>query len=397
MVPFRTSLLRRIKARLVVGWAVSMVTQIAPFFLLDTVVMNGADAAFFTTGSLQKYRVSSRRGKISRIAIDGRHTRFGVTSLQITDDVDDRMPPILSDISSSSTTTTLISKSMKENSLPKQKKNANGIYVRPSAAIERGSGFFVPGLEGYKVRLLVGGVVVLLTVLLHYYHASASKITNEVSNLNGAGNSFAESLAIFYGLLVLLQGCIEARKDFLTISRIDNDQTLIPSSSNGKRVQVYQQQWSIEISDKEWRKKVEWVASTYLSLTSATEMILVGPGKIIFSLGVNARPSKANDDSVDDSELRGCNGALATLAQSNSGRLSLPMNHISVQTLLFPSSKVATDIANQENVSSTPRSVILQRINDQLCWMMVSDQLLASFATSDLQWLGQLAQYTDSE
>ena len=28
-----------------------------------------------------------------------------------------------------------------------------GVYSRPSAAIERGSGFFIPGLEGGRVRV----------------------------------------------------------------------------------------------------------------------------------------------------------------------------------------------------------------------------------------------------
>ena len=32
-------------------------------------------------------------------------------------------------------------------------KQAKGFYIRPSAAIERGGGFFVPGLEGTKLRV----------------------------------------------------------------------------------------------------------------------------------------------------------------------------------------------------------------------------------------------------
>ena len=42
-----------------------------------------------------------------------------------------------------------------------------GVYSRPSAAIEKGSGFYIPGLEGSKVRLLFGTLVLLLNYINH--------------------------------------------------------------------------------------------------------------------------------------------------------------------------------------------------------------------------------------
>ncbi|KAH8099239.1 D-arabinose 1-dehydrogenase [Aureococcus anophagefferens] len=44
-------------------------------------------------------------------------------------------------------------------------KQAKGFYIRPSAAIERGGGFFVPGLEGTKLRVALGGGLVGLVAL----------------------------------------------------------------------------------------------------------------------------------------------------------------------------------------------------------------------------------------
>ena len=38
---------------------------------------------------------------------------------------------------------------------PPYEEAKKGFYVRPSAAVERGGGFFIPGLEGYKLRLAV--------------------------------------------------------------------------------------------------------------------------------------------------------------------------------------------------------------------------------------------------
>jgi hypothetical protein len=47
---------------------------------------------------------------------------------------------------------------------PKQpaQKNMGSYYRRPSAAMERGGGFFVPGLEGYKLRAVMGTLVLAL-------------------------------------------------------------------------------------------------------------------------------------------------------------------------------------------------------------------------------------------
>lgn len=46
-------------------------------------------------------------------------------------------------------------------------KQAKGFYLRPSAAIERGGGFFVPGLEGSKLRIAGGGFLLALVCLNH--------------------------------------------------------------------------------------------------------------------------------------------------------------------------------------------------------------------------------------
>ena len=44
-------------------------------------------------------------------------------------------------------------------------KNMSSYYKRPSAALERGGGFFVPGLEGYKLRAAMGTLVLTLLAL----------------------------------------------------------------------------------------------------------------------------------------------------------------------------------------------------------------------------------------
>ena len=53
------------------------------------------------------------------------------------------------------------------------KKKSSGVYARPSAAIERGSGFFIPGLEGSRVRLLFGILALSSSRILELFHALA--------------------------------------------------------------------------------------------------------------------------------------------------------------------------------------------------------------------------------
>jgi Cofactor assembly of complex C subunit B, CCB2/CCB4 len=257
-----------------------------------------------------------------------------------------------------------------------QRRRRSGVYVRPSAAIERGSGFFVPGLEGFKVRILVGCVVILLTIFNHWYDQRYI-VAESGPSTSMSGNTFSECLAITYGMLVLLQGIIEARKESLSSSISPNDDTL------PENVKLLQLQWSMENNDQysEWRRHVEWAASTFLSLTPATSMLLIGPGKVIFSLGMLPRRAVS-----DEEEALGCSAALATVAQSTSGRVSLPMNHRSVQNL------VASSV---DNVTDIPRCAVLQRVDDQLCWLVTSDRLLVSFTAYDLHWLGQLAKYVN--
>jgi hypothetical protein len=388
----------------------TVVVVVEPYHTQRHVVFGTNAAAAFFIPSRQRLPRKYSLSSVQRLRLhfgSTQHARRGpndtavVTSLSSgTDANQDVSTTTTSKESSLSTSdsTILMNNSLQINQTTKTiKKKTKGVYVRPSAAIERGSGFFVPGLEGYKVRLLVGSMIVVLTILLHSYNSYSTSVSSaslyvDGDNPGSGGNLFAESLALFYGLLVLIQGSIEARKNALPFSNQNE------SSISSSKVQVYQQQWSVELSDIEWRNKVEWVASTYLSLTTATNMILIGPGKIIFSLGSIARLS---DTISGDEESEGCNAALATLAQSTSGRLSLPMNHVAVRTILLPfaSSSIENDTIgiDSNTVTSVIRSVVLQRINDQLCWMMVSNQLLASFTTNDLQWLGQLAKYTNPE
>ena len=46
-----------------------------------------------------------------------------------------------------------------------------GFYRRPSKAIEQGGGFFIPGLEGERIRIVTA--LALLVAILGYLHTAS--------------------------------------------------------------------------------------------------------------------------------------------------------------------------------------------------------------------------------
>jgi hypothetical protein len=232
-------------------------------------------------------------------------------------------------------------------------KNNKGVYSRPSAAIERGSGFFIPGLEGPKVRLLFGMVVLALTAV------------NRFLNPNTTG-FLTEALAIGYAILLLLQAAIEFGKEekgfVVSLDRPNDD---------GSR-ETMTQRWQTDNSALESRKEqVEWSAASFVALTPATQMILIQSDKVLYRLG--GLPSTIYED-----ESKGCIAALETIGKAKSGRVSIPATH-----------QASIALVNEVD----RRCVVLQTINERECWMMTSNQLLAAFTSQDLKWLGQLAKY----
>jgi hypothetical protein len=260
------------------------------------------------------------------------------------------------------------------------KDSTKGVYSRPSSAIERGSGFFVPGLEGAKVRLAVGILLLGVTAVNHYGDPLVSITT--------MGNTFAEALAAVFAILVLLQAAIEFRKERSSDNGFGFVRTGTSSqiADAAKTPTTLVQVWSVPPLDDGWKNRVEWAAGSYLALTPATEVMLLGPGKVVYSLG-SIGLGVADMDTAS-------RAALETLSRSKSGRVSLPMNHPSCQAL--------QDTNREDDDTGAPttiRCALLQRVSEksQLCWMIISDQLLASFTRQDLQWLGRLAVYIDPD
>ena len=221
------------------------------------------------------------------------------------------------------------------------------------------------------------GLVLLLLIGINN-ESSIMMMSSGGSFTSSPGNALAIGLAVGFAILVLAQAAIEfvkEQRDDLILLGGDRKQR---AGSVNKKMTTLQQIWKIPATDEEFKSRVEWASSSYLSLTPATDMLLLGPGKVVFSLGENTALLRPNE------EAEACHAALETLSKSSSGRVSLPLTHPTAQA-------ISTD-------NTSPRCIVLQRIgstDSQLCWMLVSDQLLASFTKTDLRWLGRLAVFVE--
>lgn len=156
-------------------------------------------------------------------------------------------------------------------------------------------------------------------------------------------------------------------------------------------------------------------------MTPTTQLLLLvhtnhtlegeGGGRVRYRIGPAALVGAGVDREEDGvMAAQGVTAALQELQHSSGGRIAVPLQHPAVQALLFPgggggteddpntdTNTAATAGRREEGSSSSHhhgvRTVILQRITVDSCWLVASDELLAKYTTNDLKWLGQLAQY----
>ena len=270
----------------------------------------------------------------------------------------------------------------------KTKAKAKGVYSRPSAAIEKGSGFFVPGLEGSKVRILFGLLVLILNFINHLFSGDAN--VSEVT-----GFAFSENVATFYGVFLLGQGIIEFGKEIgLGFDGIGGGDSVKDSSSSDLEViqnDSVQQFISPTLTEKPSMvaDAVCWAAASFLSLTPATNIMLIESCEqtnVLYRLGDFLNLTKLSEDEFQSSST----AAIETVFQSRGGRVSIPIDH------------PASQLLPEEN----RRCVLLQKVHEfkdsngrevKLCLIVGCDQLLVTFTKNDLKWLGSMAGYIRSK
>ena len=276
-----------------------------------------------------------------------------------------------------------------DGSSSQSKKKTTGVYARPSAAIERGSGFFIPGLEGSRVRLLFG----ILALVLTY-------VNNSLGSVTTGGFGISETVAVLAGVLLLLQAAVEfgqelgfgvQQKSGASDATIGDAGPAAGTSAAAASSANLEQRIAPSLVDRgaEAVDAVKWAAATYVALTPASHVVVVadnGEGTepaFLYELGDFG--NSADENRSSDIET-GAKAAIDEVYNSKGGRVSLPSDHPAAINLL---------------PESGHRCVLLQRISAaepsggrRLCMVVGSNQLLQAFTKNDLRWLGRLAQYS---
>mmetsp|Transcript_47985 Transcript_47985/g.71098 ORF Transcript_47985/g.71098 Transcript_47985/m.71098 type:complete len:285 (-) Transcript_47985:128-982(-) len=280
--------------------------------------------------------------------------------------------------------------------MPAKKEKPSGVYSRPSAAIEKGSGFYVPGLEGSRVRSLFGAIVIILCKVNSLFSDADTVLSSQM---------FSELLAYGFGALLLFQGVVEFGKESGFVVNLDDgntSETLMniesaitedePGVASGKALN---QVASASLS-KTAIEALQWIAASFISLTPATHVLLVEAdglkgddgktlenGSILFRLG--DFDSGSND--IDNDEASIISAVRTAHFESKGGRVSVPSTHPAGQ--LLP--------------EEYRRCVLLQRLvsskdekeTNLRCLIIGSNQLLPAFTKGDLKWLGSLSRYAE--
>eukprot|EP00566_Odontella_aurita_P020766 CAMPEP_0113551300 /NCGR_PEP_ID=MMETSP0015_2-20120614/14451_1 /TAXON_ID=2838 /ORGANISM="Odontella" /LENGTH=357 /DNA_ID=CAMNT_0000452183 /DNA_START=291 /DNA_END=1361 /DNA_ORIENTATION=+ /assembly_acc=CAM_ASM_000160 len=257
----------------------------------------------------------------------------------------------------------------------KKKSKTSGVYARPSAAIERGSGFFIPGLEGSRVRLLFGAIVLVLTYV--------NRMSNEVGAMISEAQFLSETVAVVYGLLLLLQAAVEFGKELgfgvedPSAASMGVESGPAATTASGPSASVSQIISPDLASMDRVADAVRWAAATFVALTPATHVLLLGTDNAVGSREVYY--SLGDFTGVASEQGGGISAAVDTVFASKGGRVSIPSDHPASVALLPESFR---------------RCVLLQTVgtkisaggDSNICLMVGSDKLLPSFTKNDLRW-----------
>lgn len=141
-----------------------------------------------------------------------------------------------------------------------QRGERKGFYVRPSAAIEKGGGFFIPGLEGeWRLRVLCSSIVAILLAANRFpgYEVPQSQVVSE-------------SVGATAAVLLLVQ----ALSKTMGLKPQQKDEELVPVAQTN-RVSFVTQKYSQVQSEN-----LSWAANAMLDLVACRGAVLVHDGQV---------------------------------------------------------------------------------------------------------------------
>ena len=132
----------------------------------------------------------------------------------------------------------------------------SGFYKRPAAAVERGGGFFVPGLEGPRLKLAAGCVLSVALIANHFASSAAapSQLRSELLGALSIALLFAQAAA----QTAVAQEAEQERWRLLATARLEEVEQISPQLS------------------PEQAERALWAGQTALRLSAASAAWIVG-------------------------------------------------------------------------------------------------------------------------
>mmetsp|Transcript_50926 Transcript_50926/g.161016 ORF Transcript_50926/g.161016 Transcript_50926/m.161016 type:complete len:344 (+) Transcript_50926:24-1055(+) len=211
---------------------------------------------------------------------------------------------------------------------------SDGFYVRPSAAVEKGGAFFVPGLEGFRLKLLAASVLGLALVANRLASPGEPASSQLVSEALGA--------AACAQLLLQVAAEAQAGRD-----EAAEQARALASARLSERLEVS------PALDASRSSRAQWAAATLLRQTAASAVALYAlPGGAAGGGGARVEPLLRSGRLPSSAALPSGEALAASLAES--GGLYVPEAAVAAKDLALP---------------QTAGSAVLQRCGDDAAFL----------------------------
>lgn len=231
-------------------------------------------------------------------------------------------------------------------------KNA-GFYARPSAVVEKGGAFYVPGLEGYRLKLLAAAVLLI--------SLAANRV---LSPGNPAGSQLvSEVLGAMACALLLVQVVAEIESERASGREAER---ALASARNAERTEL-DSSLPAERSDR-----LQWAAATLLRLTPASIIS-------IYSL----------DDSAGEATPLLRSGRLPAKTASPKTRALIEQLAPDGRGVRYFAD--AAPVAGVLQLPPTAGCAIMARCGDD-CVLVAVSELSAGFDDDQCRWIGKIAE-----
>jgi hypothetical protein len=193
-------------------------------------------------------------------------------------------------------------------------KKQDGYYRRPSAALEQGGGFYVPGLEGTRLGF-AGGSVLSVALLLNRILSPGEPASSQL---------FSEALGAMGVALIFAQAIVQQRVE----READQDALRAAFASRLKEQQVLADGLSAATAER-----ARWAASTLLKLTPARAVLWAEPDDVLVRFGRFPEGADARVDATTPQQMLamlGDGSQTAVVDRIDDPPAPLPSNTLSV-------------------------------------------------------------------